>query len=637
MLVALLCSLLCTPAGDSSPIKVMSFNIRYGTAMDGDNHWNKRKDFLVDVIKQYQPDLLGTQETLAFQKEYLEKSLPTMAGFGVGRDDGKLKGEMAALFYNKDRFEQLAGGHFWLSTTPDKVSKGWDAALPRIASWVRLRDKRQAAGKPLLFLNTHFDHVGKKAREESAKLIRTQLKELGKGCHVIVTGDFNAGEGSPPYQALFAEQTGAVKLHDCYRHTHRERQAEEGTFNGFKPTSTKGDRIDWICCSPDLDPVDSGIDRTLRDGRVASDHFAVTAMIACPTAKVIDDKRQPLEVQLNAGVATAAEAPRYSPPGKHLELKPLAGSKMEGTDHLTTQFPLGKAGTSVTLVLSRSVPGKPYDRLSVNDGKPLVAKASMNRDKHWSNFEAVFQVKHKDSTVDYPVALWVVAEKLDETPKIIRYSRRGYLAGKVDLGGKPFTLILSDSNNDGVLGTGDWWQLGETGKNATNMRTVGDFLWVNGAAWKLEVQDTTGKRARLVPYNPGMTEEQDTIQRDSLRADRLAKRAPQPVAFRKDVDAALAEATAKKQPCFLKFETDWCMPCKQMTSLVFTAQDVVTASDGILCIVIDGDQRKDLVEKYAVKAYPTGVLLSGDGKEITRYVGYQNVKATTAFLAKGKK
>src|SRR6478735_1787061 len=125
-----------------APVRVMSFNIRYGTARDGDNHWDKRKDFLATTITAFDPDLLGTQETLAFQRDFLTEKLKGHAAFGAGRDDGKDRGEMAALFYRTARFEKLAGGHFWLSETPDRVgSKGWDAALPRIASWVKLKDR----------------------------------------------------------------------------------------------------------------------------------------------------------------------------------------------------------------------------------------------------------------------------------------------------------------------------------------------------------------------------------------------------------------------------------------------------------------------------------------------------------------
>src|SRR6185295_13279814 len=129
--------------------------------------------FLAETIKTFNPDLLGTQETLAVQRDFLVEQLPTHAVFAAGRDDGKERGEMAALFYRKERFEKIDGGHFWLSDTPEKIGvKGWDAALPRIATWVKLRDLKVKDAKPILYINVHFDHQGKKARVESGKLMR---------------------------------------------------------------------------------------------------------------------------------------------------------------------------------------------------------------------------------------------------------------------------------------------------------------------------------------------------------------------------------------------------------------------------------------------------------------------------------
>src|SRR5262249_59897229 len=136
------------------------------------------------------------------------------------------------------------------------------------------------------------------------------------------------------------------------------------------------------------------------------------------------------------------------------------------------------------------------------------------------------------------------------------------------------------------------------------------------------------------PFDPSITEEQDSIKRDLYREDRLAERATKPVAFRQDIDTALKDAARRRSTCFLKFETEWCGPCKLMTSFVFTAKAVADAADGLTCIVIDGDVRKDLTEKHAVNAYPTGILLDANGREIARYVGYQSVKETTAFLKK---
>ena len=261
--------------------RVMSFNIRYGTAKDGENHWSKRKDFLIETIEAFGPDLLGTQETLLDQRDFIASKLSGYGSFGVGRDDGKETGEMAALFYRTARFEKVAGGHFWLSQNPDTVgSKGWDAALPRIATWVKLRDRVNDQAKPLLFLNTHFDHQGQQARKESAKLIRKKILELGTDCDIVITGDFNAGADSDVYRALFADEAEkASPVADTFAVADPKPIGDQGTFSGFKSTATSGPRIDWIGCSRGFNVQAAAIDRTERDGRTPSDHFPVTAIL----------------------------------------------------------------------------------------------------------------------------------------------------------------------------------------------------------------------------------------------------------------------------------------------------------------------------------------------------------------------
>lgn len=290
-----LASAICT-ANEELPVRVMSFNIRYGTAKDGVNHWDNRKEFLVETIKDFGPDLLGTQETLAFQRDFIQERLPTFQSFGVGRDDGKDNGEMAALFYNQHRFEKLDGGHFWLSPTPDVVgSKGWDAALPRIATWVMLRDRTTADSAPILFLNTHFDHMGAEARTQSASLIRSKLTKLGENCRVIVTGDFNADANSGPYKSLFANDSAnpeLISLQDTYIHTTSPHSdTSTGTFSGFKVANTGGPRIDWIGCSSHWQVRQARIDRTQLEGKTPSDHFPVTAVLRSvdlkPTLRVL--------------------------------------------------------------------------------------------------------------------------------------------------------------------------------------------------------------------------------------------------------------------------------------------------------------------------------------------------------------
>jgi len=263
------------------PLRVMTFNIRYGTAADGESHWDKRKEWLVQTIKAFDPDLLGTQETLGFQRDYLAQNLSGYGVLGVGRDDGKEQGEMMALYYRQARFEKTAEGHFWLSETPERAgSRSWYSSLPRMVTWVKLQDKKNAAAQPIMFFNTHFDHRGPQARLESAKLIRGRIEDLSKGSSIIVTGDFNSGEGSPPYKALFApNEDQQSPIVDCYRIVHPQKADDEGTATGFKASATKGNRIDWIGASREWKVLEAKIDRTEREGRTPSDHFAVEAVL----------------------------------------------------------------------------------------------------------------------------------------------------------------------------------------------------------------------------------------------------------------------------------------------------------------------------------------------------------------------
>jgi thiol-disulfide isomerase/thioredoxin len=359
-----------------------------------------------------------------------------------------------------------------------------------------------------------------------------------------------------------------------------------------------------------------------------------------------------IAVTLEPGEPGSPLAPRFSPKGTQLQLAPKVYDGLAGHDKLEARVSLGpekqRAGLGQLLVLARSAPGKPYDLLYVDANRdqrlseaPLRVTPTLTRGKFWSSFTTTLAVFHgtRDGQVlkeDYPVSLWVVADKEDERPTIIRFSRRGFLTGKVTLAGAEYAVVLSDSNNDGIFKAGDWWGLrGPDGKGELD-RAVGDYAWSGGKAWKLELDGTNGRKGTLVSFNPGVTQEEDSARRDRLRADRLAPRAEKPVAFRKDVDEAFKEVASRKAPYFVKFETDWCVPCKQMAQLVFTARNVAEGSRGVTCIVVDGDARKDLVERHGVKGYPTGILFDGDGKEVARYSGYQGVKEMTQFFGKLK-
>lgn len=276
-LVALVSSSVVPAAGETpaDAISVMSFNIRFGTAKDGDNAWPNRRDLVVETVRLRDPDLLGLQESVDFQVGEMSTRLPGYAVYSVARTPGP-GSESCAIFYRKDRFEKSAEGTFWLSEAPDTVaSKSWDSSLPRIVSWVRLRDAR--TGRAFLFANTHFDHLGPIARLESAGLARKRLAELADGVPVVFTGDFNCGENSEPYRRLVG--TDGAWLDTLRVHAPAVDPAGETTFTGFGLQPGK-DRIDWILCTPAWEVLDAGIDRHRgTDGRHPSDHEPVFATL----------------------------------------------------------------------------------------------------------------------------------------------------------------------------------------------------------------------------------------------------------------------------------------------------------------------------------------------------------------------
>jgi endonuclease/exonuclease/phosphatase family metal-dependent hydrolase len=256
----------------------MSFNIRYGTAADGDNAWPRRTELVYDVIARFQPDLIGYQEVLDFQFDALAARFPELTSEGVGRDDGRRKGEFSSLAYRRDRFTRVASGTFWLSATPDVPgSKSWDAALPRICTWVRLRET--ASGRELVFANTHFDHRGQVARREAARVLSERLSPVAAGVPAVLTGDFNITEDTPAFKVLVdPPEASWVRWIDAYRILHPERSPDEASFNGFKGT-VRGARIDFVLHTGHFRASAAAIDRHQREGRFPSDHYPVTAVL----------------------------------------------------------------------------------------------------------------------------------------------------------------------------------------------------------------------------------------------------------------------------------------------------------------------------------------------------------------------
>ncbi|HEU4788196.1 MAG TPA: endonuclease/exonuclease/phosphatase family protein [Flavobacterium sp.] len=183
-----------------SNVNIMTFNIRYDNPEDVPNNWEQRKENVLKMIRFNEVDILGTQEVLAHQLKDLTVNLTEYGAIGVGREDGKEKGEYSPILYNKNKFTLIKSGYFWLSETPEKPSKGWDAACERIATWVQLKDK--TTGKKIFVINTHFDHRGEVARRESVTLIKTKIAQLSEGMPQIMMGDLNATPDSSVIQSL---------------------------------------------------------------------------------------------------------------------------------------------------------------------------------------------------------------------------------------------------------------------------------------------------------------------------------------------------------------------------------------------------------------------------------------------------
>ena len=273
----------CTWEDPKGSMVVMTLNARYDNPSDAPHHWEARRPVIISTIIQESADIIGFQEVLKNQLDDLDSLLPWYDYVGVGRDDGKEKGEYCPVFYKMNRFEVLDHGTLWLSETPlDTGSVGWDAALPRIMTWVRFRDLHlQRDGKffEFYFLNTHFDHMGDLAREESAFLVMKFIDEYTHGLEVVLTGDFNVDPVSVPYLVLTAHKESGEGLQDAIGVESREQiEGGEPTFNGFGKTEDNP-RIDFIFVSPGWDVLSYERLKVIESGIYISDHYPVISRI----------------------------------------------------------------------------------------------------------------------------------------------------------------------------------------------------------------------------------------------------------------------------------------------------------------------------------------------------------------------
>lgn len=245
-----------------------SYNLRYANKNDVGNLWQERKSIVSSLIRFHQFDILGTQEGLRSQLDDLTDALSEFDRYGIGREDGKAEGEHSAIFFNKNKYKLVDKGDFWLSETPDKPSLGWDAAINRICSWVKLSEK--SSGKTFYVFNAHYDHKGVLAREESSKLVLKKIKEIAGSAPAIFMGDLNGEPHSKWYQLI--AQSGHLK--DAYE-TSPIRYANNGSFNGFGNALEKNNIIDHIFLTSSFSVLRHGILTDTYMGKYPSDHFPV--------------------------------------------------------------------------------------------------------------------------------------------------------------------------------------------------------------------------------------------------------------------------------------------------------------------------------------------------------------------------
>ncbi|UJR29312.1 hypothetical protein I4U23_010526 [Adineta vaga] len=263
-----------------STIRLMTYNIRMDTPDDGSNRWDRRKDRVFRLIQHYQPDLFGVQEALPNQLADLQNAFPSFGWYGVGRDDGQNNGEFSAIFYRRNVFDLQQQGTFWLSETPDTPgSKGWDAALPRICTWVILRHRR--TNQKIAHFNTHLDHVGQTARREGARLIVSRIQQITRSAMpTILTGDFNTDPQSDAYGAIVAESS----LQDAKQITKSPHRGPDGTWSTFNTWRRIGQRLDYIFVTPQYIRVLNHSHSTFSENlRYPSDHLPVIATLALQT------------------------------------------------------------------------------------------------------------------------------------------------------------------------------------------------------------------------------------------------------------------------------------------------------------------------------------------------------------------
>lgn len=286
LLFVILPGLCCADAWGAGglELRVMTFNIRYGTANDSENSWNNRKEMVFDVIRNHPSDVVGLQEALRFQIDAIREAHPVYGEIGVAREDGYGEGEYSSVLYRTDRFGVGESGTFWFSDTPEIAgSNTWGNTCVRICSWARLIETK--TGNAFYIFNLHMDHVSQPSREKSAVLLAERIKNRRFKDPFVVTGDFNAGENNPVIKYLKSEiavdgpdgrkAKTSVPMMDTFRVLHPDVK-DVRTSHGFRG-GKQGNKIDYIFVPPGTKVLKAEILYDNVNGQYPSDHYPVIA------------------------------------------------------------------------------------------------------------------------------------------------------------------------------------------------------------------------------------------------------------------------------------------------------------------------------------------------------------------------
>ncbi|BDB54614.1 endonuclease [Flavobacterium ammoniigenes] len=253
----------------SQNLKLMSYNIRLDVASDGQNAWPVRKDFFASQIQFYEPDIMGVQEAMPNQVLDLEQMLPHYNQVGIGRE-GEGKGESSNIFYKKEKLKVITTNTFWLSETPDAISKGWDAACHRVCTFALFQDI--TSKRKFWIFNTHLDHIGEQARANGIKLILSKIEQYNTDQYPIVfMGDFNLEPNDKSIVAL------KMQMNDASEISLQKPFGPNGTFNNFEFDKPVTRRIDYIFISKNakFEVKKYAVLTDSKNFRYPSDHFPV--------------------------------------------------------------------------------------------------------------------------------------------------------------------------------------------------------------------------------------------------------------------------------------------------------------------------------------------------------------------------